>query len=125
MDGGYDMILDGQGAPYLAAHLALLATGGRLVLIATHGGTTSPVDLRDLMRRRLTLTGSTLRPRSPAFKAGIAAALERDVWPMLASGAVRMPVARCFDLGAAADAHRCLEAGEALGKIVLRVRPGA
>ncbi len=121
MPQGYDVILDSQGARYLAAHLRLLGIGGRLVLIATHGGTTGEVDLRDLMRRRLTITGSTLRPRSADFKAAVAQQLERVVWPLIAAGDVRMPIAQCFALDRAADAHRFLESGAGLGKVVLVV----
>lgn len=119
---GFDLVLDSQGAAYVREHLALLRTGGRLVLIATHGGTEAPVDLRDLMRRRLTLTGSTLRPREAAFKALIAARLEAEVWPLIERGAIRMPIDRVLPLADAAAAHHHLETAGSFGKVVLAVR---
>ncbi len=120
---GFDAILDSQAGPYIAAEQGLLREGGRLVMIGTHLGTHAEVDLRDLMRRRLTLTGSTLRRRPVAFKSRIAAALEAEVWPLLADGRVRMLMHKVFPFEEARFAHMLLDRGEQIGKVVLAVRP--
>ena len=118
---GVDVILDIVGGDYLTRNLASLAIDGRLVQIGLLGGAKTNIDLNVLMRRRLTLTGSTLRIRSVAEKAAIARELEEQVWPLLASGAVRPIVDRILPLDEAAEAHRLLESGEVIGKIVLKV----
>lgn len=117
--GGADVILDMVGAPYFAENLACLNDGGRVVYIATQGGAEAKVDLLDLMRRRLTLTGSTLRPRSPDEKARLARAIEAAVWPHVAAGRIRTIIEDVLPLGAAGEAHRRLEAGDHVGKFIL------
>ena len=92
------------------------------MLIASHLGATAEVDVRDLVRRRLTLTGSTLRPRTVEQKAVIAAALARDVWPLFESGQLRTYLYRTFPLAEASAAHALMESSTHIGKIVLEVR---
>jgi NADPH2:quinone reductase len=118
---GVDVVLDIVGGAYTARNLDCLARDGRLVVIGLQGGETADISLRTLLVRRLTITGSTLRIRTPAEKGTIAAALEREVWPLVASGRVRPVVAATLPLAQAAEAHRRLEAGEVIGKIVLGV----
>ncbi len=119
---GVDVILDMVGGGYTPRNLECLARDGRLVQIAFLGGEVTEVSLRTIMMKRLTLTGSTLRARAPGEKGAIAQALERDVWPLLASGRVRPRVHATFPLADAAGAHRLLESGEVIGKVVLIVR---
>jgi NADPH2:quinone reductase len=116
-----DVILDMVGGDYVPRELSLLADEGRLVMIATLGGNRADVNLREIMARRLTLTGSTLRVRPVAFKGAIARALRERVWPHLESGAIRPVIHRTFPLEQASAAHRELEAGAHVGKIVLAV----
>jgi len=120
---GADMVLDVLGGPHLARHLDLLAPEGRLVLIGFLEGREATVDLWPIMGKRLTVTGSTLRPRSPEEKGTIARALEKEVWPLLESGRVRPRIDATFPLEAAADAHRRLESRRHVGKVVLEVAP--
>ncbi len=117
--GGIDVALDMVGAPYFAATLDALKTGGRIVYIAALGGGTLEVPVRQVMMKRAVLTGSTLRPRSADEKARLAAEVERVVWPWIASGAVRAIIDRTFALADAANAHAHLESGRHFGKIVL------
>lgn len=116
---GVDVILDMVGGAYTAKNLDCLARDGRLVQIATLGGPTAEIPLLPILVKRLTITGSTLRARTPAEKGAIAAALEREVWPLLANGRVKPVIHATFPLEQAADAHRLLESGEVIGKIVL------
>jgi len=117
---GVDLVLDIIGGSYVARNLAALAVDGRLVQIGLmEGEAVAPVDFRRILGRRLTITGSTLRPRTIEEKAQIAAALRREVWPLLDAGAVRPVVYRTFPLHDAAEAHRVMEASEHVGKIVL------
>lgn len=118
---GVDLILDIMGGSYLPRNLAALAVDGRLVQIGLMGGETASIDLRRVLGRRLTITGSTLRPRSVAEKGQIAAALAREVWPFLEDGTVRPIVYKTFPLQDAAAAHRLMESSEHIGKIVLTV----
>jgi putative PIG3 family NAD(P)H quinone oxidoreductase len=119
---GVDLILDMVGADYFARNIASLAVDGRLVEIGFMGGKSSTsIDLGDVLRRRLTITGSTLRPRSVAEKGAIADALRREVWPLLESGRVKPIVYRTFPLGDAAEAHRLMESSGHIGKIVLTI----
>jgi putative PIG3 family NAD(P)H quinone oxidoreductase len=118
---GVNLILDIMGGDYLPRNLAALAVDGRLVQIGLMGGESATVDLRHIMGRRLTLTGSTLRPRSVEEKGKIAAALLREVWPLLERGVVKPMVYRTFPLSEAAAAHRLMESSEHIGKIVLTV----
>ena len=119
---GVDVVLDIIGGPYLPKNLDCLAKEGRLVQIGLQGGASAEVPLRPIMLRRLTITGSTLRIRSAEEKGAIAAALEREVWPLLESGRVRPVIDAVLPLSEAAEAHRRLEAGEVIGKIVLKVQ---
>jgi len=118
---GVDVVLDMVGGDYIAKNIASLAEDGRHVSIAFQRGPRAEVDFSAVMRRRLVLTGSTLRPRPVAFKAAIAAELEALVWPKFAEGALQ-PVTDCvLPLADAADAHRRMEAGTHVGKIILRM----
>jgi NADPH2:quinone reductase len=116
---GVDVILDMVGAPYFARNLECLATEGRLVQIAVQGGVRAEADLMAIMQKRLTITGSTLRPRPVAEKARIAQALEEEVWPLLREGRVRPVIHARFPLAEAADAHRLMESSAHVGKILL------
>lgn len=117
---GVDVILDIVGGDYTPRNLACLARDGRLVQIGLMGGADATTSLRRILLRRLTITGSTLRIRPPAEKGAIAAALEREVWPLLESGRVKPVVDGTFPLAQASDAHARLESGSVIGKIVLR-----
>jgi NADPH2:quinone reductase len=116
---GIDTILDMIGGDYFPKHIELLATGGRLVHIATSHGNLVTLDLRTLMMKRLLVTGSTLRPRSLEEKASLARGVEQKVWPLFASGQLRPVIDSAFSLERAADAHRLMESGGHTGKIVL------
>lgn len=118
---GVDLVLDIIGGDYLPRNLSVLAMDGRLVQIGLMGGESSTIDLRRILARRLTVTGSTLRPRSVAEKGAIAAALREHVWPLLERGVVKPIVYRTFPLREAAEAHRLMESSEHIGKIVLTV----
>ena len=119
---GVDVVLDMVGAPYLARNLDALAVDGRLVQIAMLGGDRAELKLSAILRRRLTITGSTLRPRSVAEKGAIARELEEKVWPLVERGVVSPVVHATFPLRAAADAHRLLESGVTIGKVILTVQ---
>ncbi|MGE0705601.1 MAG: NAD(P)H-quinone oxidoreductase [Vicinamibacterales bacterium] len=118
---GVDVILDIVGAAYLQRNLESLAIEGRLVHIGQLGGARTEISLAPLLRRRLTITASTLRPRSVAEKGAIAQAVREHVWPLVESGAVRVPVHATFDLRDAAEAHRVMEASSHVGKLLLTV----
>jgi putative PIG3 family NAD(P)H quinone oxidoreductase len=118
---GVDVILDMVGGDYVTRNLDLLAVDGRLVQIAFLKTSKVELDLMQVMRRRLTITGSTLRPRSPEEKGQIARALEQKVWPLIEDGRVKPIVHARFPLERAADAHAMMEAGEHIGKILLVV----
>jgi NADPH2:quinone reductase len=120
-DRGVDVVLDIVGAPYFTRNLECLARDGRLVQVGLIGGATAEIPLRQILLKRLTITGSTLRIRTPQEKGVIAAALEREVWPLLESGRARPLVNARVPLARARDAHRMLEAGEVVGKVVLDV----
>jgi NADPH:quinone reductase len=117
--GAVDVILDMVGAPYLAKNIGVLGVEGRLVSIAHMDGSRAELDMRPVMVRRLTLTGSTLRPRSVAQKGVIASELRARVWPLLDSRHVRPVIDATFPLAEAADAHRRMESGAHVGKILL------
>jgi len=119
--GGADLILDMVGGSYIARNIKALAVEGRLVHIAFLGGAKAEINFAEAMVKRLTITGSTLRPRSDADKAAIAAELLSQVWPHLSSGRIAPVIDSDFALADAAAAHRRLEAPEHVGKIVLRV----
>ena len=119
---GVNVVLDMVGGPYLARNLRSLATDGRLVLIAFLGGAKAEeLDLTAIMTRRLTVTGSTMRPRTAAQKGAIASALRQKVWPVLSAGRCGPLVHEVFPLDRAADAHRLMESSAHIGKIMLRV----
>jgi NADPH2:quinone reductase len=120
---GVDVILDAQAGPYTDRELQLLAFDGRLVLIASHLGERADINVRQIVRRRLTLTGSTIRPRPPEYKGQIAQALVRQVWPLLEEGAMRLDVCATFQLAEVARAHAMLDANQQIGKVVLSVDP--
>lgn len=119
--GGADVILDMVGASYFEKNLDALNTGGRIVYIASLGGSTLEVPVMKIMQKRAVITGSTLRPRSADEKARLAAEIERVVWPWVAAGKVKPIVDATFPLAEAAQAHAHLEAGEHVGKVVLTV----
>ncbi|MBK6387748.1 MAG: NAD(P)H-quinone oxidoreductase [Rhodoferax sp.] len=122
---GVNVILDMVAGPYVAREIQCLAEDGRLVIIAVQGGTKSEINAGLVLRRRLTVTGSTLRPRPVAFKAAIAQALKANVWPLLESGAVKPVIHSVFDAvgdasgSGAAQAHALMESNQHVGKIVL------
>ena len=116
---GVDVVLDMVGGDYLPRNLEVLAMDGRLVQIAVLGGAKATLNLITMMQRRLTLTGSTLRARPVSEKGAIAAALRARVWPLLESGAVRPVIHATFPLRSAAEAHRDMESGAHIGKLVL------
>lgn len=118
---GVDVVLDMVGGDYTPKNLELLRTDGRLVQIAFLRGARTEIDLNPIMRKRLTFTGSTLRPRSVSEKGAIAAALRREVWPLIEAGRVRPLVHATFPLAEAAAAHRLMESSAHIGKIVLTV----
>jgi putative PIG3 family NAD(P)H quinone oxidoreductase len=120
-DRGVDVILDAQAGPYTDRELQLLAFDGRLVLIASHLGERADINVRQIVRRRLTLTGSTIRPRSPEYKGQIAQALLRQVWPLLEDGRMRLDICATFPLAEVARAHAMLDANQQIGKVVLAV----
>jgi NADPH2:quinone reductase len=118
---GADVILDMVGGDYLPRNIQALADDGRIAQIALLRGAQSTIDLGQVLRRRLTLTGSTLRPRSVAFKGAIASTLAQRVWPLLESGRIRPVTYKVFALEEAAQAHAMLESSEHVGKLVLQV----
>lgn len=117
---GVDVILDMVAGDYVAREVSCLAEDGRLVIIAVQGGVQSGFDAGLVLRRRLTITGSTLRPRPVAFKAAIASALRQRVWPLLESGAIRPVIHQVFAPGEAAQAHALMESNTHIGKLVIR-----
>jgi NADPH2:quinone reductase len=118
---GIDVTLDMVGAEYTERNIAAAAEDGRIVQIATLGGPMTTFTLPRLMMKRLTLTGSTLRPRTRDVKARFARALEKQVWPLIESGRVKIVMDSTFPLANAADAHRRMETSLHVGKIVLTV----
>lgn len=116
---GVDVILDMVAGPYVARELKCLAEDGRLVIIAVQGGTEAQIDAGVVLRRRLTITGSTLRPRPVAFKSAIASSLRARVWPWLESGAVKPVIHQVFPAAEAAQAHALMESNQHIGKLVL------
>ena len=117
---GVDVILDMVGGPYFPKNIKILAAEGRLLQIALMQGYKAEVDFRPLLMKRVTLTGSTLRPRSIKEKAEIARALRKEVWPLLDSGIIRPIIHQTFPLEKAADAHRLMESSSHIGKILLK-----
>jgi NADPH:quinone reductase len=118
---GVNVILDMVAGPYVGREINCLADDGRIVIIANQGGKISEVDVGQVLRRRLTITGSTLRPRSVDFKGAIARSLRAHVWPLLESKKIRPVIHEVFELEAAAKAHQLMESSQHIGKIVLTV----
>ncbi|HET9630008.1 MAG TPA: zinc-binding dehydrogenase, partial [Novosphingobium sp.] len=116
---GVEVVLDMVSGDYVPRNLRCLCEDGRHVTIAVQGGTKAELNMAVIMSRRLTLTGSTLRPRSDAFKALLAAEIAREVWPLVAAGELRPAMDRTFPLCEAAAAHARMDAGQHVGKIVL------
>jgi len=116
---GVDVVLDMVAGDYVAREVQCVADDGRIVIIAVQGGINSGFNAGELLRRRLVITGSTLRPRPIAFKAAIAAALKATVWPLIAAGSIKPVINRVFPAAQAAQAHALMESGEHVGKIVL------
>jgi NADPH:quinone reductase-like Zn-dependent oxidoreductase len=119
---GADVILDNMGAKYLPRNVDALATEGRLVVIGMQGGTKGELDLGVLMRKRGAVIATTLRARPVEEKAAICASVVEHVWPVVADGAIRVPVHTTLPLEQAAEGHRVMEAGDHIGKIVLTGR---
>jgi len=112
------------GGDYVPRNLQCLAEEGRHVSIAVQGGMQATIPIFEIMRKRLVLTGSTLRPRSLEFKTLLADELHRSVWPFVADGKLKPVIDAVFPLADAADAHRRMESGEHIGKIVLTLGEG-
>jgi len=118
---GLDMILDMVGGSYIKRNIKALAIEGRLVMIAFLGGAVAEINFAQIMVKRLTVTGSTLRPQSVAAKAGIAESLEKHVWPLLASGRIAPVMDHTFAMKDAVNAHKRMEKSSHIGKILLKV----
>jgi len=116
---GVDVVLDMVAGDYVAREVSCVAEDGRIVLIAVQGGTKAQFDAGVVMRKRLTITGSTLRPRPVAFKAAIAAALRDKVWPLLEARQVQPVIQQVFPAEEASQAHAAMEAGHHVGKLML------
>ncbi|MEP7283079.1 MAG: NAD(P)H-quinone oxidoreductase [Rubrivivax sp.] len=116
---GVDVVLDMVAGDYVARNLKCLADDGRLALIAVQGGTDSRIDAGMVLRKRLTISGSTLRPRPAAYKTELARALRATVWPLIERGAVKPVIHRVYPAAQAAAAHALMESGAHVGKIVL------
>lgn len=118
---GLDVILDMVAGSYVQRNIEAAAVEGRIVVIAVQGGAKADIKVNTLMIKRLTLTGSTLRPRTVAQKAAIAEAVHQNIWPLLSSGRVRPIIHATFPLAEAAEAHRLMESSNHIGKIMLTV----
>jgi len=118
---GVNVILDMVGGDYVPKELKILADDGRLVFIAFLRGHKTELDINEVMRRRLTLSGSTLRPRPVEFKGDIARSLREKIWPLIDAGKIKPVIYRTFPLTQAAEAHRLMESSQHIGKIVLTV----
>ncbi len=118
---GVDVILDMVAGDYVSREINCLADDGRIALIALLGGAKATIDLGQVLRRRLSISGSTLRPRPVAFKAAIALRLQEKVWPLIGAGAIRPVIFKTFPLEQAAQAHALMESSTHVGKIMLQV----
>jgi len=116
---GVDVVLDMVGGDYLPRNMKCLAVDGRHVSIAVQGGAKATISIVDIMVRRLTLTGSTLRPRDATFKSALCASIREQVWPFAERGEFRPVIDRTFPFARAAEAHAYVEAGDHVGKVVL------
>ena len=120
---GVDVILDMVAGPYVALEIDCLAEDGRLVIIAVQGGAKAEINAGKVLRRRLTVTGSTLRPRPLAFKAAVARSLRHVVWPLIEAGQVKPVIHQVFPAAQAAQAHALMESNRHIGKILLDWAP--
>ncbi len=118
---GVNVILDMVGGDYVPKELKCLADEGRLVMIAFLRGNKSEVDLNEIMRKRLQITGSTLRPRTIAFKGAVARSLRERIWPLVEAGKIKPVLYKTFPLAEASEAHKLMETSQHIGKIVLTV----
>jgi NADPH2:quinone reductase len=116
---GVDVILDMVGGDYFPKELKSLADDGRLVFIAFLRGPKTELDINELMRRRLTVCGSTLRPRPVEFKGAIARSLREKIWPLIEAGRIKPVIYRTFPLAEAREAHKLMESSQHIGKLVL------
>jgi NADPH2:quinone reductase len=116
---GVNVVLDMVAGAYVARELDCLAEDGRLVIIAVQGGVKAEINAGMVLRRRLTITGSTLRPRPVSFKGAIARSLREHVWPLLSSGAIKPVIHQVFPAEQAAAAHELMESNRHIGKLVL------
>ena len=116
---GADVVLDMVAGDYVAREVQCVAEDGRIVIIAVQGGLQSGFNAGEVLRRRISISGSTLRPRPIAFKAAIAAALRRTVWPLIEAGKIKPVIFQVFPAAQAAQAHALMESGQHIGKIVL------
>ena len=116
---GADVVLDMVAGDYVAREVQCTAEDGRIVIIAVQGGVNSSFNAGEVLRRRLTITGSTLRPRPIAFKAAIAAALRQHAWPLIEAGKIKPVINKVFPAAQAAQAHALMESSQHIGKIVL------
>ena len=118
---GVDVILDMVGGDYVPRELKCLADDGRLVFIASLGGAKAEIDIFEIQRRRIVITGSTLRPRPVEFKGAIARSLREKIWPLIEAGKIKPVIYKTFPLAQASEAHRLMETSQHIGKIVLVV----
>ena len=118
---GVDVILDMVAGEYVGREINCLADDGRIALIALLGGAMATVDLGQVLRRRLSISGSTLRPRPVAFKAAIARRLQETVWPLIEAGSIKPVIFKTFPLALASEAHALMESSAHVGKIMLQV----
>ncbi|HPF47720.1 MAG: NAD(P)H-quinone oxidoreductase [Alphaproteobacteria bacterium] len=118
---GADVILDMVAGDYVAKNISALNEDGRTVIIAVQGGIKADINVLPIMTKRLTVTGSTLRPRDNDFKSAIAKSLKENIWPLLETGKIAPIIDKIFPLEQAAEAHRYLESGDHTGKIILKV----
>jgi len=118
---GFDVILDMTGGDYTLKNLRLLREEGRLIYISTMRGKDAPIDIREVMEKRLVITGSMLKPRDAAFKSQLAADVEKFVWPLITKGALKPHINKILPLEKAAEAQQLMESSEHMGKILLRV----
>ncbi|MEK6244443.1 MAG: NAD(P)H-quinone oxidoreductase [Pseudomonadota bacterium] len=118
---GVNVILDMVGGDYVPRELKCLADDGRLVFIAVLGGSKTELDISEVLRRRLVLTGSTLRPRPVEFKGAVARSLREKIWPLIEAGKIKPVIYKTFPLAQASEAHKLMESSQHIGKIVLAV----
>ncbi|HMI62214.1 MAG TPA: NAD(P)H-quinone oxidoreductase [Puia sp.] len=117
----FDVVLDMTGGDYTLKNLRLLREEGRLIYISTMRGKDAPIDIREVMEKRLVITGSMLKPRDAAFKSQLAADVEKFVWPLITKGALKPHINKILPLEKAAEAQQLMESSEHMGKILLRV----